>query len=357
MSDFVISGDYHLKTTDKYGKILPDGRNSRLVDKLDQIQKSVDYTLEHKIPYWICDGDVFDKINPPEFLRKAFFEIIKPLIVAGVKIYFIIGNHDTDYRVHTFMADAELLAMFKSDAIIIVTEPMEITLGDVELLLIPFDKSENISQVIEKQGKGKIVVGHFGIEGAVVSTTEYVMDGGVKQKILDIPRYTYAGHFHTPQKTSKWMYIGSIAKADYGERNDKKGFVHVTATATKIEHKFIDVKDRVFIYHEVIESEDPEFKKLVDLEGTVKGQVVKLIFIGEETWYLRFNLSEIRSKILKTGDAHKLFIEHKTFYESRIRVPEINASSSWDEGIEMYCKKEKAPNMVDIGKSILKEVL
>ena len=68
-------------------------------------------------------------------------------------------------------------------------------------------------------------------------------------------------------------------------------------------------------------------------------------------------MSEIRSRILNTCSAHKLFFEHKTLAESRIRVPEIDSSTSWQEGIEVYCKKNKRPDMVDLGMDILKEVI
>jgi hypothetical protein len=68
-------------------------------------------------------------------------------------------------------------------------------------------------------------------------------------------------------------------------------------------------------------------------------------------------MGEVRSRILSTLGAHKLFFEHKGLHESRIRVPEIDSSTSWQEGIEVYCKKQKRPDMVDLGIDLLKEVL
>lgn len=351
----VLTGDFHLKTTDKYGKLNSEGVNTRLLDRLAHIKKSVDYTIKYSIPYWICLGDVFDKINPPEFLRKAFFEIITPLIKNRIKIKIVIGNHDTDYKIHSFMADAELLSVLKEDIIQIISEPTKMVLDEVDCLFLPFNTDENISAELAK-AKGVIVFGHFGVDGALVSGNEYVLSKGVKQSTLEIPRFSYLAHYHKPQKTSKWMYLGSIAKVDFGERNDKKGFVHLIAGPDNIKHKFIDVKDRIFLQHEIIESDDPEFKKLLTWSD-IEGYIVKLIFIGEEDWYLRFNMSEIRSKILKTGKAHKLFIEHKTIYESRVRVPEIDTSSSWNDGIDVYCKREKMLELAKIGKEILNEVL
>ena len=228
-------------------------------------------------------------------------------------------------------------------------------IGGVDCLMLPWQTDEVIAEWLRKT-KDKIVFGHFGVDGALVSGTEYVLSLGLSPKLFDHHRYTYLGHYHKAQKTRKWCYIGSLHKVDFGERNDKKGFYWVEASKTKISHKFINVKDRPFFQHTVYDTEDPEFKAMRQWES-LKDYVVKLIFIGEEDWFLRFNMSEVRSIILKSLGAHKLFFEHKTSVQNRIRVPEIDASSSWAEGIEVYCKKMKRPEMMELGKSILGEIV
>jgi len=152
------------------------------------------------------------------------------------------------------------------------------------------------------------------------------------------------------------MYVGSIAKASYAERSDKKGYLVLKAGEKKIAHTFIDVEDRIFFQYTIEEEGDPQFGALLNWED-LEGQVVKLLFVGEEDWYLKFNIGEIRSRILKSLKASKLFIEHKTRSQARVRVPEIDASSDWREGIEIYTKKTKRPDMLDIGLKILQEVL
>ncbi len=351
----VITSDIHLKTTDKYAKILPSGINSRLQDRLDHLTKSVNFAIEKKVDYWLCLGDVFDKINPAEILRQKFVQVLAPLIKNKIPIIILIGNHDTDYKVYSFMTETDLLNTLETDALTIISEPTQLILKGIECLFIPFIPDEQVAEQLRKY-KNQVVFGHFGVDGALISGTEYVLSIGLSHKLFNHHRFTFLGHYHKAQTAKKWMYIGSIAKVDYGERNDKKGFVYLEATKEKITHQFIDVKDRVFFQYTIYENEDPEFKELQNWQN-LKGQIVKLIFVGEEDWYLRFNMGEIRSKILKLHRAHKLFIEHRTIYESRIRVPEIDASTTWNEGVEVYCKKNKRPDMIDLGKSILSEII
>lgn len=356
MLKIVITSDFHLKSTDKYGKIEPSGLNSRLIDILNNISKSVKYAIEHKVDYWICLGDIFHKINPSETLRENFLRVISPLIKENIHIILLIGNHDTDFKIHSFMTESKLLDIINKNVITVISTPTEIHLKKINCLFIPFMEDIEISKTLRSVDKDTIVFGHFGVDGALVSGSEYVLSKGISQSLFKKPKYTYLGHYHKSQTAKKWMYIGSIAKVDFAERNDKKGFIYSEISdAGAIRHKFINVKDRIFFQHEIYEEDDSEFKTLQKWQN-LKGKIVKLIFIGDEDWYLRFNLGEIRNKILKKGEAHKLFIDHKTKFAYRIRVPEIDASSSWNEGIEIYCKKRKRPDMADLGKSILLEV-
>ena len=66
---------------------------------------------------------------------------------------------------------------------------------------------------------------------------------------------------------------------------------------------------------------------------------------------------QVFAQDLKELKAEKLIIEHKALYEDRIRVPEIDASSGWFEGVDVYCRKQNRPEMVEMGKQIVTEVV
>ena len=349
----IIVSDFHLRNVDKHGKILPSGINSRLQDRLDHIKKSVDYAINKEVNYWICLGDVFDKINPPEALRERFIKSLTPLIKAGIKIIILIGNHDTDNQIYSFMTEANLLASLDNTLIRIISKPKKVKLGGVDCLFIPWTDDTTIRKHLKKHSDC-IVFGHFGVKGATVSGTEYVMSEGIEPALFKSHRMAYLGHYHKSQETKKWMYVGSIAKVDFGERNDIKGFVSLRASSTKLVQKFIDVKDREFIHHVVDQEEDPDFEVLSEWHN-LKGKVIKLIFKGDEDWYLRFNMGEVRSTLLNKLEVHRLTIDRETEITDRLRVPEIDTSTSWDKSIEIYCKENDHKDRAELGKALIKE--
>ena len=171
----VLLADLHLKTTDPNGKILPEGLNSRLVDKINFIKESVARAIEEKVDYWICLGDVFDKINPPEVLRNLFFGAIAPLFHAGIKVIILIGNHDTDFKVHSFMADEQFINNINintplGDQFRVIAEPTELDLMGTAVYAVPYNHPDDIMKQLVgyKSSNGKLLLGHFDIKGALV---------------------------------------------------------------------------------------------------------------------------------------------------------------------------------------------
>lgn len=354
MLDVVAIADTHLKATEKYGKPNADGVNSRLQDKLDAINQAVQYALKNDVDLFVHLGDVYDKINPSEFLRSKFLRTIKPLI-GKIPIVIVIGNHDTDESVFSLMADDVLLETLQSEDIMIFEDPAELEIGGVEFLILPW-KKDSIIQKELKASKDKIVLGHFGIDGAVASGSEFVLSKGVAQTLFDRHLYTFLGHYHRYQHTDKFMYVGSTARADFGERNDPKGFVHFKVEGKKVRSKFISTNDRAFFQYTVSEEEDHGFQELYNWDS-LKGNIVKIIFHGSEDWYLSFNMSEVRHRVLDVLGAHRIFIDHKKPGLTRDSSMDIDISSNWKDGLEFYTGKKKRKEMLKLGEHIINEVL
>ncbi len=361
-SDVVIVSDSHLKPAPKYGKMLANGINSRLKDALENIKKSVDYAIEHKVLYWIHLGDIFDKLNPPESLRSAFLETISPLSAHGIKVIILIGNHDTDGVNYNLMSDKHLLASLGLEDIMIVKDPCQLSLRTniqgvkVKATFIPWVEEKIILEWMQKS-EDTVVFGHFGISGALVNGTEYLMTSGISQKLLNIPIYTFAGHYHCHQTTPQFMYIGSSYKVDFGERKEYKGFISAQLYPTaKPTFLFIDVHDRRFLQHIIHQTEDPDFNKLDEWKD-MHDAVLKLRFIGAEDWFHEFNMGAIRSHLLNELNVHKLFIE-QTFTDRASAVnKDVHLTSSWLEGLQAYVTEMKEPDMLEIGQQILEDVL
>lgn len=354
MLDIVAIADTHLKATEKYGKPNADGTNSRLQDKLDAIEQAVKYAIDNEADLFVHLGDVYDKINPSEFLRSKFLRAIKPLI-GKIPIVIVIGNHDTDENVFSLMADDVLLETLQSEDIMIFEDPIELEIEGVEFLIVPWKKDAIIEKEL-KSTKDKIVLGHFGVDGAVASGSEFVLSKGISQTLFDRHLYTFLGHYHRYQHTDKFMYVGSIARADFGERNDPKGFVHIKVSGKKVKSKFISTHDRTFFQYTVNEGEDPSFNELYNWDS-LEGNIVKIIFHGPEDWYLSFNLSEVRHRVVDVLGAHRIFIDHKKPGLAKDLSMDIDISSNWRDGLEFYTSKKKRKDMLKLGEQIINEVI
>ena len=102
----IISTDYHLRTEDPAG-ISINGVNSRLLDRINSLSIVVNYAIENKADFFFILGDIFNKINPIEKLRTLFVAtVINPLILNGIPIVIVPGNHDTNFDVTSFQTEA-----------------------------------------------------------------------------------------------------------------------------------------------------------------------------------------------------------------------------------------------------------
>ena len=328
----VVISDIHLIPNDKYGNTLPDGTNSRLNDKLDYIKFAVKHAIKIKAKAFICLGDIFHRPNPNETLRNAFLEAISPL-AGKVPAYFLVGNHDIAPHSHSLMSENTLSKSLDSTWMRVIPTPeiIKMPFTDIPFLFIPWMKDDEVRKQLQ-ENEDCLVFGHFGVKGAYASGTEFELTEGVEQRLFDNHVFAILGHYHAYQETDNWMYVGSLARMDISERKDPKGFLELDFDGDEFTYEFINVPERVFYLHQILETEDPTFKDLDDWES-LEGYIVKLVFIGTENWYFGFNHTELKTKLARMG-AHKIFIDRQSVREHRVKTPEINSSSSWDEGLK-----------------------
>ena len=159
MSGYYISADYHLKTVDKCG-ITVNGQNSRLLDKTKSLSTIVQSAIDNKSDGFFFLGDIFDKINPSEKLRRLFVStVIAPLVSNGIKIIILRGNHDTNFDISSFESEAMLAEAIQPGLITFITEPTEIEFPDFLGVFIPY----GIKPAKGRFGKEAILFGHHGI--------------------------------------------------------------------------------------------------------------------------------------------------------------------------------------------------
>lgn len=344
----VIIADSHLKNVDKYGIKGTDGINSRLVDNLQGLEKSVRFALENKVDYWIHLGDVFHKINPEERLRNLFFKTIAPLL-GKIPVIIVVGNHDTNMQdVHSLMTDHNVLNTLNDGWFKVIDEPIPVKLNGVKCLLIPWTHEDKIASIL-KNYEDTYIFGHFQVKGAQPSGTEFILREGITPSLFNKHHMAFLGHYHKIQSANHWMYVGSTHKIDMGERGQKKRFLYLKVDNEEWETTNIYIDEREFIQIELRENEE-----LKDID--FKGAVIKLVLSGSKTWIYSQDFNQIKRDLFDRG-AFKVFIDTKVIRGQTIEGKPLDykSVSSWDIVVGRFAKLKGAEGYIKFGQQIFKE--
>lgn len=245
---FMHLGDMHL------GKSLGDFdlyEDQRFM--LDQI-----LTLIQKegVEALLLAGDIYDRAIPPEGAVRNLDYFLRNLAAAGVQVYMISGNHDSDERLHFGSA------LFAARGIFIGSkyegrlqkQVARDAFGDIHIYLLPFVKASQVrhffpEEEIESYDDAiQAVVRHSDFDPAhrnilvahqfVAGNRDPLLSGsespgtqsvGLVEKIscesLAAFDYVALGHIHSPQRVGREhiRYSGSILKYSLSEvHNDKR---------------------------------------------------------------------------------------------------------------------------------------
>tara|TARA_R100000231_G_C5316061_1_gene161966 strand:+ start:148 stop:1182 length:1035 start_codon:yes stop_codon:yes gene_type:complete len=208
------------------------------------------YLEKHNIDTIIHMGDVFDSrksidYQSLEWSKRVMFEPLKKY-----KVYAITGNHDVYYK-NTNKVNSPELLLKSYDNIVIYSNPTEINVGGLDILLLPWINSENFKESKEfiNKSKSKVVMGHLEING-FKATRGHMMEDGMDVNIFDKFEKVYSGHFHTRSSDGKIYYLGNPYEMYWNDVNDKRGF-HIFDTETLV-HTPINNPYKLFynIYYE-----------------------------------------------------------------------------------------------------------
>ena len=152
---------------------------------------------EHNIDTVIHMGDIFDSrkaidLQSLEWAKKVVFEPLKKY-----KLYAIVGNHDCYYKDTNYVNSPELLLNNYSN-IEMYSSPSEINIDGLDILLLPWINSQNISDTekVIANTKAKVAMGHLEMNG-FQATRGHIMENGTDVSLFDKFTRVYSGHFHT----------------------------------------------------------------------------------------------------------------------------------------------------------------
>jgi len=339
---FVVVSDIHLRLQDNMGVIV-NGLNSRLSDRLTALTTAVEYAKEKKVKAFIINGDVYDKVNPPEKLRRLFKDtVILPLLKAQIPIIFNMGNHDTNGEIINLETEASIMSSMKEGSIEFITEPTIICLEDIDIYFIPYG-----FPIPEDSVGCDYCFCHNGIAGAETGVGVIQRDGEeLSLEDFSIFKLSIMGHYHKPQRLtckngSEVLFVGSTNAWDFGERLDKKRFLDLELTDTGYNYKSVSLPERKFIQIEVEENESWEAKE------NVSECVVKLVLTGSRTWIKSLDIQSIKKSYEKLG-VHKIMIDPKIVRDDRNLILEIDGTETEEQIIRKY-----AENIGGVDKDLL----
>ncbi len=210
-------------------------------------------TLEKENITTIVDmGDTFDSRKGIDFsslswAKNNYYDRVKEL---GCHIHTIVGNHTAYYK-NTNDINAVDLLLREYDNVSVYSEPTEIKLDQLKVLLIPWINSENEEKTIKliKKTKCPVAMGHLEVKGFRIHRG-YIMETGTDVSLFDKFERVYSGHYHTRSDNGTVYYLGNPYEMFWNDLNDTRGF-HIFDTET-LEHTPVNNPYKLFynIYYE-----------------------------------------------------------------------------------------------------------
>ena len=191
----------------------------------------IPYLKKHKITTVIQTGDFFDCRRS---LRHATIKMSRDFakLTSHLNWYVLVGNHDMSLRecIHPNSC-TELLSIY--DNMTVIDTPTTITVGNIDIDLIPWICQENRNEIKDfiSKSQSKYAVGHFELSGFYYY--KGLASNGENKGFLSDYIQVWSGHFHTRSENGNIKYIGTPYQLTHGDADDDRGFEVFDLTSKK----------------------------------------------------------------------------------------------------------------------------
>ena len=266
------------------------------------------YLEKNKIDTIMDMGDTFDNrrnidLATLEWSKKNYYDRLQAM---GITVHTIVGNHTAYYKDTNEINTVELL-LKEYKNVKVYSEPTNINLGGLDILLLPWINEENKLQTLEMMDttKASVIMGHLELNG-FVATRGHTMEHGMDTKVFDKFYRVYSGHYHTRSNNGKIYYLGNPYEMFWNDVKDTRGF-HIFDTKT-IEHTPVDNPYRLFynLYYE-----DTNYKLFDTRE--YKDKIIKVV-VKKKTDQKQFE--KFIDKLYNSGIQDLKIIENFVLNES-----------------------------------------
>jgi DNA repair exonuclease SbcCD nuclease subunit len=267
MNEIMISGEEVALLSDvHWGK----SRDSDL--KINTLNTYFDWYInilkERNIKVVLFLGDWFDNRNniSVKTLNQAY-DTLKRFSDDGIKVYMIIGNHDSHLKNSIAVNSVKLYGDIKN--IYPIEDLTEVYFTEGKRgLLCPWDTFERA------QGTYDVLFGHFDFDGAYLKDSVHHSNCSMTS-ILERAPLAFSGHFHLRNtynhKQGKLITVGCPVELDWGDAGNEKG-VYILNTTT-LDYEFIPntfSPKHVKLYWSKIQAKTEDMKR-------VSGNYIKFV--------------------------------------------------------------------------------
>jgi DNA repair exonuclease SbcCD nuclease subunit len=300
---FLIFSDLQTNDWREFSISLPNGLNSRFADQLnvlDEISTRGSDVLIHT-------GDLFETLS--EKINKSVFLAVYDKIARIARktvVILLIGNHDWLNRTET----SHLLEPFKEiDNVVVIDKPCVQRFDGIDLLLMPYTRYNFTSKLEEMlpflNRKKRFLFTHQGVSGAMVGYRDIILREDLSLEAFhpEYFDYVFNGHFHKHQRMlSNFVIVGSPIQRDFGERNDKKGYLLFDTETLDLVH--YETQAPKFFKVEVTENGEvvipPEYQKGTDFLWVVGQKDLNDTELLQEHKHIRIDKRDSVETVIRT---------------------------------------------------------
>jgi DNA repair exonuclease SbcCD nuclease subunit len=383
MPQIVLVGDVHEGMNFGF-KVDPEtGISERAMDLHKNFSLAAEHAMDADSPLFIILGDLFDRTHvAPAFRELVRKDVVEPLEEKGIETWILAGNHDQPRST----ARSTSLDDFRGYSNVEVfreptTRVVDIGSKKVGFLIIPYLHPEQVVQrVKEKLGEDvpreqayelarrtwkewmaekskemdadfKILLGHFYVEGARISSTTHIEHlpnefSFAKEMIPDDIDITVFGHIHLHQVVSKKPL-----------RQDDKGFVTIDTDTKQWEFEVLKARPMLKIAIDVTDSDNPTEDILDMIPSDIGDTMVRLEIISKEGVRARIDENRISAKLKDSFHYGASWKEEKV---EKVGVVDFTLDPLQlfrDFVVLNYDDHPKKDELLDEGEAILREVL
>ena len=211
------------------------GARNDSIQFLDYYEKFYNETFfpklkEEGITTLLILGDTFDRRKYINFytLKRTQEMFFDKLANMNIKVYMLVGNHDTTYK-NTNEVNSVSLLLREYDNITVIDSPQTIHLNykDVssDVCMIPWICSENYQSCLDeiKNTPSDICMGHFEISGFSMNKGMPSFEG-LSRDIFKRFDMVFSGHYHHRSHSDNIYYLGNPYELTFSDYDDTRGF-------------------------------------------------------------------------------------------------------------------------------------